>query len=102
MHDLPQAAMPRKSTKRGRVKRLYMFKWTEKAPFDDESGLPAVTWMAWARETIEAIRSGPEDRRATAVKTLNELAFYLDDQYDSGYDGIAPLPRSGCNMSWDW
>jgi hypothetical protein len=75
--------------------------WIDEAP-RDESGLPAVTWEEWARETIDAIREGPDDRRATAIETLYGLAGYLDNQYDSGYHGIAPMPLPGCNMGWDW
>ncbi len=78
-----------------------MSTWTDKAP-RDESSLPAVTWQEWARETMDAIRNGPEDRRATAIETLHKLASYLDDQYDGGFHGIAPMPLAECHMGWDW
>jgi hypothetical protein len=68
----------------------------------DESGYPAVTWKEWGRNIIDAIRNGPEDRRARAVATLRKLTDYLDEQYDGGYHGIAARPLAECNMGWDW
>jgi hypothetical protein len=78
-----------------------MVDWTEEAP-KSESGLPAVNWEEWARETIDAISNGPEDRRATALLTLHKFANYLDNKYDGGYQGIAPMPLEGCKLGWGW
>jgi hypothetical protein len=78
-----------------------MCTWTEEAP-SDESRYAAVTSEKWAYETIDAISGGPEDRRATAIATLHELADCLDDPYDGGFHGIAPMPLAECNMGWDW
>jgi hypothetical protein len=76
-------------------------KQADEAP-DKELSHPAVTWKEWAGDIINAIRNGPEDRRATAVATLRKLTDYLDEQYDSGYHGIAAMPLAECNMGWDW
>jgi hypothetical protein len=74
---------------------------TGEAPSGDSS-LPAVTWKEWARDIIDAISNGPEERRATAVATLRKLTDYLDEQYDGGYHGIAARPLAECHMGWDW
>ncbi len=78
-----------------------MCNWTEEATTVGPNH-PAVTWTQWAGDTVDAISNGPEELRATAIKTLRKLADYLDDQYDSGYHGIAPMPLAECRMGWDW
>jgi hypothetical protein len=83
------------------MRAIFMSKWVNEVPCDKFS-LPPVPWEEWARETIDAISKGPEDRRLRAIATLNKLANYFDDQYDHGYHGIALMPLAGCNMGWDW
>ena len=80
---------------------LLVMSWINEAP-GDETGLLAVTWREWARETINAIRNGPDDGRETAVATLHKLTDYLDCRYDGGYHGIEPMPLAECQMGWDW
>lgn len=82
--------------------------WAEELQedFRHESARP-IRWNLWANQTLDAIRhqnSGlPYDAEhgERAVKMLREIAAYLDQQYDSGFDGIALMPLSGFNLSLD-
>lgn len=66
-----------------------------------------IPWHLWAQQTITALRSIDSgepcdaERGERAATMLREIASYLDDQYNSGYDGIAIMPLSGFNLSFD-